>query len=56
MLALMEEWQKDGFDQLEKRGYLPKLRELAMNMCAPFLELAVDGWSSQGFVDSCSIR
>jgi hypothetical protein len=37
----MDRWQKDGFDHLEKRGYLPKLRELAMNMCAPFF------WSSQ---------
>lgn len=36
----MEQWQKDAFDALEKRGYLPKLRELAMNMCAPFF------WSS----------
>lgn len=37
----MEQWQKEGFDRLEKRGYLPMLRELAMNMSAPFY------WSSQ---------
>ena len=32
----MEQRQRDGIDLLERIGYLPQLRQLAMSMCAPF--------------------
>lgn len=32
----MEQWQKDGLDQLEKCGYIPVLRNLARSLAAPF--------------------
>jgi len=37
----MNEWQRQQADRLEKRGYLPQLRELASNMAAPFV------WSAE---------
>ncbi len=38
----MEQWQRDVFDRLERAGYLPVIRELAMSLCAPFW------WHGQG--------
>lgn len=38
----MDEKQKAGLNALEKAGYLPALRELAMSLCAPFYWSIID--------------
>jgi hypothetical protein len=37
----MDQSVKEALNALEKRGYLPQLRQMALNMSAPFF------WSSQ---------
>jgi len=32
----VEQWRKDACDRLERAGYLPEMRKLAMMLCAPF--------------------
>ena len=38
----MEQTRKDAFDRMERAGYLPAMRQLALSLCAPFW------WHGQG--------
>jgi hypothetical protein len=39
----MDQWRKEAFDRLERSGYLPVMRSLAMGLCAPFWWHGQDG-------------